>query len=372
MKFICEKNALSEALINVSKAVADKSTLPSLEGVKFSLENGMLELTGYDLEFGIRTSIPVDSDDKGSFIANARIFSEMVRKMPNNSLTIEVNEGYLVTLSSGVTFFNLNAVSAEDYPELPKKDPQTEIKISQPVLKSMINQTKFAAAVTDMNPVLKGEKFIIENNLLKLVGLDGYRLGVRFEPISFNENIEFIVPARNLDEIAKLLSDDEDKTCSMFLSKKHIVFEINNYMINSRLMEGKFHDYRTSIPDEIVNEIIVEKSKLIDTLERCQLLINDKNPSPVRCVFGDGKISIKCTTSSLGKFEDEIEAQMNGITVEIGFKCRYFLEPLKVIPDEKVKLTLTNSIRPMQILPLSGDKYLYLVLPVRLNRGRSY
>lgn len=368
MKFICDKVKLSEALTNVSKAVSDKSALSSLEGIKFSLNENELELTGYDLEIGIRTKLEVRSPDRGEFIANARIFSEMVRKMPDEDLSVEISEEYMITIESGVTSYNLNAVAADDYPALPEKDTSTEIKMPQPVLKSMIMQTKFAASQLDIKPILKGELFEIENNTLTVAAIDGYRLAVRTEPVSYEGSVKFVVPAKNLDEVSKLLSDDENESCSMFLSKKHIIFEIGNYLVNSRLLEGDFHPYKSAIPESSATEVIVERTKLIRTLERCALLINEKNPSPVRCYFDNGQLKIKCATRALGKVYDEIGVMMTGPAIEIGFKCRYFLDPLKAISDEKVKLQLGGSLLPMKIVPMDGGNYIYLVLPVRLPK----
>lgn len=368
MKFICDKAKLSEALTNVSKAVSDKSTLSSLEGIKFSLNQNILELTGYDLEIGIRTKIEVRSPDSGEFIANARIFSEMVRKMPDDELTVDISDSFMITIESGVTSYNLNAIPADDYPQLPEKDSSEEIKIPQPILKSMIVQTKFAASQLDLKPILKGELFEIENNTITVAAIDGFRLAVRKEPISYEGSTSFVVPAKNLDEVSKLLSDNEDEVCSMFLSKKHIIFEIGNYLVNSRLLEGEFHPYKSAIPSSFTTEVVVERTKLINALERCSLLINEKNPSPVRCNFEDGQIKVKCSTNALGKVYDEISSMMSGSSIEIGFKCRYFLDPLKAVNDDKVKLQLGGSLLPMKIVPLEGDNYIYLVLPVRLPK----
>lgn len=368
MKFICEKDRLSEALTNVSKAVSDKSALSALEGIKFSLNENELELTGYDLEIGIRTKIEVRSPDRGEFIANAKIFSEMVRKMPGEDISIEVTDNYLITIESGVTSYNLNAVAADDYPQLPSKDISNEIKIPQPVLKSMIIQTKFAASQLDIKPILKGELFEIDNNMITVAAIDGYRLAVRTEPVAYDGSIKFVVPAKNLDEVSKLLSDDENESCSMFVSKKHIIFEVGNYLINSRLLEGEFHPYKSSIPNSCTTTVVVERNKLIRALERCLLLINEKNPSPVRCYFENNQVSLKCSTNSLGKIYDEIDLTATGPAIEIGFKCRFFLDPLKAINDDKVKLELNGSLMPMKIVPLEGDGYVYLVLPVRLPK----
>ena len=239
MKFICEKSELSEALINVSKAVSDKSTISSLESIKFDLEDNLLKLTGYDLELGIRTSLQVASPDKGSFLANSRLFSEMVRKMPDGKITVSLDESMMLTIEGGSTSYNMNALPSDDYPELPGKEASEPITVPQSVLKSMIVQTKFAASQLDIKPILKGELFEISDGKMTLAAIDGYRLAVRYEPIGYKESVSFVVPAKNLDEISKLLSDEDDCVCGIFLSKKHIIVERGCYLVSSRLLEGE-------------------------------------------------------------------------------------------------------------------------------------
>ncbi len=367
MKLKCNKSSLYEAIVNVSKAVSERSSLPSLEGIKCKVSDGMMELTGYNLEIGIRTTITVVSQDKGEFILNARLFCEMIRKMPEEDIFIEISDNLQVTLSSGVTTFNLSAVSSEDYPELPVKKDCDEITISQPVLKNMINQTIFAVAVTDMKPILKGELFDIEDGMLNLVAIDGYRLAVRQEPIKYDGKTKFVVPAKTLSEVSKLLSDNDDDKCFMFVSSKHIIFEINGYFVYSRLLEGEFHPYKSAIPETFTTEVIAERKNLIETLERAMLLINERNPSPVRCYFENGIIKVRCSTS-MGKITDEIKADIAGPVIEIGFKCKYFLDPLKVINEDKIKLQMSGSLLPMKIVPCDDSNYTFLVLPVRLSK----
>ncbi|MBQ8108469.1 MAG: DNA polymerase III subunit beta [Ruminococcus sp.] len=367
MKFVCSRQSVYDAVVNVSKAVSERSTMPSLEGIKFRLEDSLLELTGYNLEMGIRTTIAVRSEDKGSFIINARLFSEMIKKMPADDILVDVSESYQVTVSGGVTKYDLFATSAEDYPELPSKSEEVVIPVSQPVLKEMINQTKFAVAVIDTKPILKGELFDIENGTLTMAAIDGYRLAVRYEPVKFNENIKFVVPSKTLTEIQGLLGDNDEETVNICPSRKHIIFEIGGYMVYSRLLEGEFHPYKSAIPTNSTTDVIVDRKELISTLERAMLLINERSPSPVRCYFENGNIKINCATA-LGKITDEISADITGPVIEIGFKCKYLLDPLKVINDEKIKMQMGGSLLPMKIVPVEGEGYTYLVLPVRLPK----
>lgn len=367
MKLLCNKQSIYEAVINVSKAVSERCAMPSLEGIKLKLENSLIELTGYDLEIGIRTSISVNSDDRGEFILNARLFSEMIKKMPDENIFMEVNENMQVTLSSGVTTYNITALAADEYPELPGKDSSEEISVPQTTLKSMINQTIFAVSQSDIKPILKGELFEIENGLFNLVAIDGYRLAVRSESIKYDGEKKFVVPSKTLSEVSKLLSDNDEDSCKIFVSAKHIIFEINGYLVYSRLLEGEFHPYKSAIPQSSTTEVIADRKELISTLERAVLLINERAPSPVRCYFENGLLKIKCSTA-IGRISDEIKVDMAGPVIEIGFKCKYLLDPLKAVSDDKVKLQMSGSLLPMKIVPVNGDEYTFLVLPVRLSK----
>lgn len=367
MKFVCSKSSLYDAVVNVSRAVSERSTLPSLEGIKLKLADSLLELTGYNLEMGIRTIVSVRSDDKGSCIINAKLFAEMIKRMAAEDILIDISESYQVTISGGVTKFNMLAVSAEDYPDLPEKDSETQIPIAQPVFKNMIAQTKFAVALTEDKPILKGELIDIENGMMTMVAIDGYRMAVRYEPVKYNEPIKFVVPSKSLSEIQSLLSDNEEDTVYIHPSRKHIIFDIGGYMVYSRLLEGDFHPYKSAIPTSSNTDVTVDRKELISTLERAMLLINDRSPSPVRCYFENDHVKINCTTA-LGKISDEINADVAGPVIEIGFKCKYLLDPLKVIEDEKIKLKMGGSLLAMKIVPCEGERYTYLVLPVRLPR----
>lgn len=367
MKFICNKKDFQDAVLKVSNVVSEKSTIPSLEGIKLKLDNSSLELTGYDLEIGIKKNIEVQSDDSGSFILNAKFLSDMIRKMPNENVTFEISENYQVTVTSGSTTFNLFAMSAEDYPELPGKTESEKLCVPQPVLKNMITQTIFACSESDIKPILKGELFEVENSGLTLVAIDGYRLAVRYEPIKEDKNISFVVPSKALSEVAKILTDNEEDIASLYLSAKHIIFEINGYMVYSRLLEGEFHPYRSAIPATSSTEVIVDRKELLTVLDRVSLLINERTPAPVRCYFENNKLKVNCSTT-LGKINDEVNAEISGNVIEIGFKCKFLIDPLKAITDDRVKLQMGGSLLPMKIVPCDGDKYTYLVLPVRLPK----
>lgn len=368
MKIICNKQSLYEALVNVSKAAADKSTISALECVKLKLFGSKMILTGYDLEIGINTVIPVNSADEGEICVNSKLFSDIVKRMPTDEIEIDIDENLTCTIIGGATEYSIKALSAAEYPAIPELGEGDEVKVSQGILKSLINGTVFAVSTNDFKPILKGELFEISDNKLNVVALDGHRLAVRTELIKTDEDRTFIVPARTLIEISRLLKDEDEAVCEIRVTKKRVVFDFSGYTVFSRLLEGEFHNYRGSIPQSSTTEVIIQKRELIDSLERAQLLINERIQGKIRCMFEDGSLKLSCQTT-VGKINDVISADISGAKVEIGFNCRYLLEALKVIRDDKIKIMMNGGGLPMKIIPLNGEEYTYLVLPVRLGKS---
>ena len=369
MKFACEQSLINEALNIVSRAVPQKSPILSLEGVKLTLDKDSLELTGYDLEMGIKTKINVDSEDCGEFILNAKLFSEIIKKMPGGIIMVEINQELQTFIKGKNAEYNIIALSAEEYPSIPNCETSDKFSFSQPLLKNMIHQTIYAVSTMDNKPVLTGELFDIEDNIFNLAAIDGFRLAVRKETVQFNEKYNFVVKAKALSEVAKLLKDDDkdDKSeLTIHISHKHIIFEIGEYMIISRLLEGEFHNYKGSIPEKHQTEIIINTKQISDCLERCSLLINEKTKGPVKCLFKDDTAKISCSTA-LGRLNEEFSVEIDGPSVEIGFNCKYLLEAIKATETDKVKLQFNGGLSPMKIVPLDGDDYVFLVLPVRLR-----
>ncbi len=366
MKLTCPKSELNEALNNVIRAVPQKSPISALTAVKLTVNKNVLELTGYDLELGIRTKINIESEDMGEILIDSRLFSEIVRKMPSETISIEVDGNLTATIKGDKAEYKILAMSADDYPSIPDYDSGDNFTVPQALLKNMINQTIFAVAVTDNKPILTGELFDISDYNFNLVAIDGFRLAVRTEKIDTDNRYHFVVKAKALSEVSKLLKDDDDAKVTVHVSKKHITFEIGGYMVISRLLEGEFHNYKGSIPSNHSTEIILNTKDLIESLERCMLLINDKNKAPVKCLFNNGQVKISCSTG-MGKLSDEFDIDLSGPMVEIGFNCRYLLDALKASESDRVKLQLNGGLSPMKILPIDGDAYTFLVLPVRLK-----
>lgn len=367
MLFTCQQQQLIDAINNVSRAVAVKSSIPVLEGIKLSLiEGSKLELTGYDLELGIVTSIDVITADTGSMVLNAKLFAEIIRKMPSDTISISVDDQMSVEIVSSSAQYRIVAQSADDYPDIPTIYKENAVAIPQNLLKNMVGQTIFAVSTNEAKPILTGELFNIKDNDFELVALDGYRLAVRKEKLSTSTPHYFVVPAKALSEVEKILSFEDTSECVIYQSTKHIIFEVNGYFVISRLLEGDFHDYKNSIPAEHSTEVILKTRLLIQSLERCLLLINDKIKAPVRCRFENDKVKISCS-SQIGRLTDEFEADISGRMIEIGFNCRYLLDALKATESDKIRLYMNGDNRPMKIIPIDGDAYTFLVLPVRLK-----
>ena len=241
-----------------------------------------------------------------------------------------------------------------------------DIFINSSILKTMIKQTIFAISDDVTKPIYTGSLFDIEDNLLKIVSVDGFRMAVRQENISCNKNSKFVVPGKTLSEILKLITDEE-KNVEIIIGQRHAVFKVENYSIISRLIEGNFLDYKTSIPQDCETEIVIKTREFIAAVERMSLLTPEKIQSPIRCVVEDTQIKLFCSTA-IGKANDAISADVTGENVEIGLNCRYLLDALKNTETDEVKVQLNGSLRPMKIIPIEGDSFLFLVVPMRFKQ----
>lgn len=369
MKIICSTSELFEACQNVERVVSTKTSIPAIEGILLKAENDKLYLTGYDLEVGINTSISVRVEQEGDIILNAKLLCDILKKLPDDRVTIESDERQLTLIKSGAADYKLIGIDANEYPELPSVIGGYPVTVSQELLKNMIRQTIFAVAPVGSNnkPVHTGVKFEIEDKTLKLIAVDGFRLSIRKELINSydGENMSFIVPAKTLSEVLKLIGD-ESEDISIGVGKRHIVFEVNGYNVVSRLLDGEFLDYKSAVPKTFAATVKVSTKLLSDSIERTSLLITDRIKSPVKFIFDDNSIKVSSITS-LGSANDKINAQTEGVRVEIGFNNKFILDALKVSDTDEVIIKLNNSNSPIVILPINGDSFIFLILPVRLK-----
>lgn len=367
MKFSCGKQKLVEALSNVQKAVAQKSTIPALEGVLIKAQGGMLSLCGYNTELSISTNFEATVNVEGTIVANAHLFTEIVRKLPHDLVEISVGEDFVIHIFSGKSKFELLGIDPTEFPSLPAVDDGSCLTLSAGVLRSMIRQTIFAVSEMDTKPVQTGTLFEIKDKSLTLVSVDGYRLAMRTEPIKDDLELTFVVPGKTLREVLRLLPLEDDETVTLSAGMRHISFNVGEYTVISRLLEGVFLDYKTIIVEDHDHVVGVNTQNFINSIERVSLLITDRLKSPVRCLFSENKINVSCATV-VGKATDEIEAKSD-ITgeFEIAFNNKYMIDALKNTDCDEVDIKLKGATAPILISPKQGNSFLFLVLPVRIK-----
>ena len=296
MKFSCEKHILQAAVAVCARAAAAKSPIPTLEGVL--LEAGeRLRVTGYDLKKGIYTTVEADVSEPGSIVLDAKLFGEMVRRMPDGMVTISSDEDNKTTVKCGKTEFSFMGMDSGEYPELPSVDGIRSYKIKQGVLKSMINQTMFAISDNDSRPVYTGSLFEVEAGTLAMVSVDGYRLAIRREHIEGpEEHNEFIVPGTALSDIERISASDSEEDTNIFVGANHVSFTVGSTVVISRRLEGDFLNYRKAMPDTFKIHIKVGRGELLKVVDRVALIIDEKTKNPVRMTFNDNFIDCLCNT----------------------------------------------------------------------------
>ncbi len=366
MKFSCEKETLLNLISIASRAVTGKSSMPLLEGLLLTADSGALTVTGYDLSMGIRTTAQVDVVEPGRIVLNSRLFLEIVRKLPQDVIYLETDDKLMTTIKCSRSVFNLMANEADEYPALADVSSDTGLSLPQPILKSMIAQTIFSVSDNESKPIHTGCLFEIEGNRLNVVAVDGYRLSVRRETVEgISGDMKFVVPGTSLREIERILGDD-DEIVEIFPDKKNILFRIGGTTLITRLIDGEFLNYRAAIPNEFEHIVTADRQELIECIERVSLIVSEKLKNPVRFHFDGSYVQMSCVTA-IGKSYDECPFNGSIENLEIGFNNRYILDALRAAGDEQVKLQLKGALNPMIISPLEGDKYTYLVLPVRLK-----
>lgn len=369
MKFSCEKALLQAAISTTSRAVSPKSSIPALEGIL--LEAGSdLRLTGYNLETGIRTIVPADIREEGTLVLGARLFGEIVRKLPDDIVTFQ-SENYMVNIKCGMSEFNILGTDPEEFPELPTVEYQNSLILPQSRLKAMISQTLFAVSDNESRPIHTGSLFEVDSEGLTIVSVDGYRLALRHESIDKKEGAEtfsFVVPGAALSEVEKICSD-VDEPASVTQGARHVMFKVGDTMLVSRRLEGEFLAYRQAIPRNNTIHVEGDTRALLSSIDRVSLIISDMLKSPLRCVFDSNLLKIS-TKTAIGDAYDECPLSGDGGGLEIGFNNKYLMDALKAAPADKVRLELTTGVSPCVILPTEGEEnFLYMVLPVRLKAG---
>ncbi len=369
MRFTCEKSMLVTGLNITGRTVAQKSSLSVIEGILCKAGHG-LSLTGYNMETAITYQIDAEVSDPGECILPARLFGDIIRRLPEGPVTVVVDDNFKVSIRSGYASFTISAESAEDYPELPDVGSGRSVIIPQSALKDLIGGTIFAVSENQGRPIHTGVKFEVEDTTISAIAVDGFRLARRtyHTEDATGRTMSFVVPAQGLKEVEKILTDSDD-TVAFTLGQKHILFQIGNATLVCRLLEGDFLDWRRVVPTNCPIKLTAHVSDLTSSIERVGLIVSEKYKSPVRCVFGSQVLNLR-TNTTIGAAEDQCSIAGDGKELEIGFNVRYLADALRAIPSEEVVLELTNGLSPIVLTP-ADDKYdySYMVLPVRIKNG---
>ena len=367
MKFSCDKVLLQSAIAVTSRAVAQKSSIPALEGLLLHVDTN-LTVSGYNMQTGIRTKVSADVVSGGDIVLNARLFGDIIRRMPDDVVTVSVDDRQTVHLSCGDANFDILGLSAADYPDLPEVEDEYAMSIQQKTLRAMIEEVAFAVSTNESRPVHTGALFEISDAGLTMVAVDGFRLAVRREKL---ENMEggafsFVAPGSALSEVKGICADTED-LATVTLGRRHILFEVGDTELICRRLEGEFLDYKNAIPRKNPITLIADTKSLIESIDRVSVVISDKLKSPVRCLFECDKVTLTAKTGN-GESRDVCRLSGDGGGLEIGFNNRYLMEALRYAPADTVKIELNTGVSPAVIVPVEGEEnFLYMVLPVRLK-----
>lgn len=366
MKIICSKANLLNGVNTVSKAVPSKTTMSILECILIDANKGEIKLTANDMELGIETVIDGEIIEKGMIALDAKIFLEMVRKLPDNDVTIETDATYKATITCEKAKFNIVGKSGEDFSYLPQIERSESIIISQFTLKEVIRQTIFSIADNFTNKILTGELFEINGDVLKVVSSDGLRISLRKINLknSYPEK-KVIVPGKTLNEISKILAGDADKDVNIFFTDKHILFEFDNTTVVSRLIEGEYLKIDNILSADYETKIKLNKREFLGCIDRSTLLIKEGDKKPIILNILDDVMELKMN-SIVGSLDEELDISKMGKDLMIGFDPKFLIDALKVIDDEEIEIKLLNSKAPCFIKD-DEENYIYLILPVTFS-----
>lgn len=366
MKIICSKSNLLNGVNTVSKAVPSKTTMSILECILIDANKGEIKLTANDMELGIETVIDGEIKEKGIIALDAKIFLEMVRKLPDNDVTIETDATYKATITCEKAKFNIVGKSGEDFSYLPQIERSESIVVSQFTLKEIIRQTIFSIADNFTNKILTGELFEINGDVLKVVSLDGLRISLRKIQLKNSYPAKkVIVPGKTLNEVSKILAGDIDKDVNIFFTDKHILFEFDNTTVVSRLIEGEYLKIDNILSADYETKIKLNKKEFLGCIDRSTLLIKEGDKKPIILNILDDVMELKMN-SIVGSLDEELDISKMGKDLMIGFDPKFLIDALKVIDDEEIEIKLLNSKAPCFIKD-DEENYIYLILPVTFS-----
>ena len=366
MKIVCKKTNLLNGVQIVSKAVPSKTTMSILECILIDVRNGEIKLAANDMELGIETRIEGEVIEKGMIALDAKIFLEIVRKLPDSNIKIETDSSLKTTITCEKAKFNIIGKSGEDFSYLPLIERNDSVVVSQFTLKEIIRQTIFSIADNDNNKLMTGELFEIDEDTLKVVSLDGHRISIR--KIQLKNTYEFkkiVVPGKTLSEISKILSGDTDKDVNIFFTDNHILFEFDNTIVVSRLIEGEYFRIDQMLSSDYETKVRINKKEFLSCIDRATLLVKEGDKNPVIINITDDAMELKMNTI-IGSMDEEIDISKSGKDLMIGFNPKFLIDALRVIDDEEVDLYMVNPKAPCFIRD-EEENYVYLILPVNFT-----
>ncbi|MCF0136669.1 MAG: DNA polymerase III subunit beta [Lachnospiraceae bacterium] len=368
MNIVCNRNDLLKAVGTVSKAVSVRTTMPILEDILLDGSGDTLTLLGNDLEMGIQTSIEAVVRTEGSVAVNARMFGEIIRRLPDEDVKIETtNEGQM-SIECARSKFTMGTLSGKDFPRLPEIKKEQEIMINQAVLRDMISNTIFSIAPENSGrPVLTGELFDVRDGNLYIVAVDGFRISMKKTPVISSNNFKVTIPGKALSEICKILDSEEESVATMVFTGKHAMFNINRTVVLTRLLEGNFLDYERNLSMDFKTKISVSRKDLLDSVDRAALISRESKNSPIRLEIDENKMVIT-SNAETGTAREEVEVDMKeGEPLNIAFNPKYYMDALKAISDDTIIINFSSALTPCIIEGEEGGDYKYFILPIRLH-----
>lgn len=368
MKITCKKSDLLNGVNIALKAVPTKSTMPILECIVIEVKDNKIKLISNDMELAIETLVNGMILEDGTIAINAKVFSEIIRKLPDNDVTIQTDDNYSCLITCEKAKFNISGKSDEEFPSIPTIERNQSVTLSQFSLKEIIRQTVFSISDNESNKIMTGELFEINQDEFKVVSLDGHRISIRKIKLKeVYDSIKVIVPGKTLTEISKILSGEMEEEVKIFFTNKHIVFEFNDTVVLSRLIEGEYYKINQMLSSDYETKITVNKKEFLSCIDRATLLIKESEKKPIIISITDGSIELKIN-SAIGSMNEEIDIVKEGKDILIGFNPKFLMDALRVIDEEEVDIYLFNPKAPCFIKD-KEESYIYLILPVNFNAG---
>ena len=368
MKFTCSQQKLTKALNTVSKAVSMRTTLPVLKGILMeAASDGILTLTASDLEINIQKKMKTDIAQEGSAVVPSKLFGDIIRKLPGGDIVVEKTEDGNITIKTDFSEFTVISLPVDEFPKVKdQEEPKENIVFHRDIFRDMVKKTAFAASIDESKGVLVGILTEMKEDSVSMVALDGFRLALTSEKMSSTGENQFIISAKIMNEISKIVSDDdEEEDIKISLGEKKAAFEIGSTQVILRLMEGEFIKYRDIIPTDSSINVIVNRESLLESIERASLLAREGKNNLIKMNIA-GELLTITSRSEEGNVREQISIQKKGNDLEIGFNSKFVIDVLKAVDDEEISMSFLTGTSPCVVRPVEGNRYEYLILPVRI------